>query len=114
MSGHGLPEVHSLEQLRRSQTASLYEGGDEAGVSIFVTTYERDQGVGLHTHPYPETFVVEAGTACFRVGGEEFEVAAGHVFTVPPEVPHGFSGAGEDLLRVVSVHPRGRVEQTDL
>lgn len=33
---------------------------------------------------------------------------------VPPETPHGFKNAGEDTLRVVSVHPSPRVVQTNL
>jgi hypothetical protein len=32
----------------------------------------------------------------------------------PAETPHGFAGAGDDTLRVVSVHPSGTVQQTDL
>ena len=41
-------------------------------------------------------------------------MAAGHIVVVPAETPHGFKGAGDDTLRVVSVHPNPRVEQTDL
>lgn len=113
MSADGV-EVRSYEQLRRSPTASLYEGGDEIDVSVFITAYERGQGVGLHVHPYPETFVVEAGTAKFTVGEQQLIVEAGHVLTVPGETPHRFEGAGDDQLRVVSIHPSPSVLQTDL
>ena len=106
--------VIPIEELRRSPTAALFEGGDSVPVSIFVTRYERDRGPDLHVHPYPEVFVVEAGTATFTVGGEELTVAAGHIVTVPAETPHGFKGAGDEPLRVVSVHPSGTVQQTDL
>lgn len=109
-----VPRVIPIEDLRRSPTASLFEGGEEIGVSIFVTAYERGQGPALHLHPYPEAFVVQAGTALFTVGEEEVEVTDGHVVVVPAETPHGFKGAGEGVLRVVSVHPSPRVEQTDL
>ena len=106
--------VTPIEELRLSPTAALFEGGDTVPVSIFVTRYERGRGPDLHVHPYPEVFVVEAGTATFTVGGEELTVAAGHIVTVPAETPHGFKGAGDDELRVVSVHPSARVQQTDL
>jgi quercetin dioxygenase-like cupin family protein len=106
--------VTPIEDLRRSATAALFEGGDAIPVSIFVTEYPRGRGPDLHVHPYPEVFVVEAGTARFTVAGEELVVAAGHVVTVPAETPHGFKGAGDDTLRVVSVHPSGTVQQTDL
>ena len=100
--------------MRVSPTAALFEGGDELGVSIFVTRYERGQGVPLHLHPYPEVFVVETGSARFTVAGEELEVEAGNVVIVPARAPHGFEGAGDGVLQVVSVHPSGKVEQVDV
>ncbi len=59
-------------------------------------------------------FVIQAGTAAFTVGDDEPVVTHGHVVVIPAGTPHGFEGAGDDTLRVVSVHPSGRVEQTDL
>ena len=109
-----MPDVVPIEELRRSPTAALFEGGDEIPVSIFVTEYSRGQGPDLHLHPYPEVFVVQTGTATFTAGEEEFTVAAGHIATVPAHTPHGFKAAGDETLRVVSVHPSPRVEQTDL
>lgn len=106
--------VVPLEALRRSPTAALFEGGDEVGVSIFVTAYRRRQGPALHLHPYPEVFVVQDGTAVFTAGDDELTVGAGHVVVVPAHTPHGFKGAGNDTLRVVSVHPSPSVQQTDL
>jgi quercetin dioxygenase-like cupin family protein len=106
--------VTPIEDLRRSATAALFEGGDDVPVSIFVTEYERGQGPDLHLHPYPEAFVVETGTAIFTAGDEELTVAGGHVVVVPAETPHGFKCAGDDRLRVVSVHPSPTVVQTDL
>lgn len=109
-----MARVVPIEELRRSATAALFEGGEEIPVSIFVTEYQRGQGPDLHLHPYAEAFVVLTGTARFTAGDEELTVAAGHVVTVPAETPHGFKGAGDDTLRVVSVHPSPKVEQTNL
>jgi quercetin dioxygenase-like cupin family protein len=106
--------VIPFDDLRFSPTAQLFEGGEEIGVSVFITTYERGQGPQLHKHPYPEVFVVHTGTAWFSVGGEELTVEAGNVVIAPAEAPHAFKGAGDDTLRVMSVHPSGRVQQTDL
>lgn len=100
-----------LEELRSSPTAALFEGGDEIAASIFVTQFEAGQGPGLHVHPYAEVFVVETGTAGFTVGDEEITVAEGHIVVVPPETPHGFKAVGDETLRVLSVHPRGKIEQ---
>ena len=106
--------VIPIEDLRRSPTAALFQGQTEIPVSIFITEYRRGQGPDLHLHPYPEVFVVETGTAVFTAGDEQVTVAGGHVVVVPAETPHGFKGAGDDTLRVVSVHPSPTVKQTDL
>ena len=106
--------VVPIADLRRSATAALFEGGDQAPVSIFVTEYARGQGPDLHVHPYPEVFVVETGTAVFTAGDEKLSVEGGSVVVVPEETPHGFKCAGDDTLRVVSVHPSPGVIQTNL
>jgi quercetin dioxygenase-like cupin family protein len=106
--------VIPVEDLRRSPTAALFEGRDEIPVSMFITEYGRGQGPPLHLHPYPEAFVVQTGTAVFTVGEDEVTVTRGHVVVIPAQTPHGFKGAGDDVLRVVSVHPSATVEQTNL
>ena len=106
--------VVAIEDLRRSATAALFEGGDDVPTSIFVTQYERGQGPQLHLHPYPEVFVVQTGTATFTAGDEELLVEMGHIVVVPARTPHRFTCTGDDTLRVVSVHPSPTVQQTDL
>jgi quercetin dioxygenase-like cupin family protein len=106
--------VTPIEDLRRSPTASLFQGRDDVPISIFVTEYQRGQGPDLHLHPYPEVFVVQTGSATFTAGDEELTVSGGNIVTVPAETPHRFKAAGDDTLRVVSVHPSGKVQQTDL
>jgi mannose-6-phosphate isomerase-like protein (cupin superfamily) len=109
-----LATVIPIENLRRSPTAALFEGGGGLPVSIFVTEYQRGQGPQLHLHPYPEVFVVRAGTAAFTVGDDRLVVGSGNIVIVPGQTPHRFECEGDDTLRVVSVHPNGTVEQTDL
>jgi quercetin dioxygenase-like cupin family protein len=107
-------KVIPLDELRRSPTAALFEGRDDAAVSVFVTRYERGQGPSLHRHPYPEVFVVHTGTAKFRVGEEEIVVGGGHVVVVPAETAHAFESVADDVLNVVGIHPSREVVQTDL
>jgi quercetin dioxygenase-like cupin family protein len=109
-----LAKVVPVADIRRSETAALFEGGDDIDASMFITRYPRDRGPDLHTHPYPELFLVEAGTATFIVGHEEVVVSEGHVVVVPAETVHGFKNRADDELRVVSVHPSPTVKQTNL
>jgi len=104
--------VIPIDELRKSETASLFEGGDRVPVSIFVTEHPRGKGAALHVHPYPEAFVVQGGTAVFTVGDEKVTVEGGHFVVVPAETPHGFECASDDALRIVSVHPSPTVQQT--
>jgi mannose-6-phosphate isomerase-like protein (cupin superfamily) len=103
-----------MDAIRRSAMSALFQGGQDAPISIFVTEFPRGRGPDLHLHPYPEVFLVEAGTAAFTVGDDSFTVAAEHVVVVPAQTPHTFKGAGDDTLRVVSVQPSPTVVQTDL
>jgi mannose-6-phosphate isomerase-like protein (cupin superfamily) len=103
-----------MEELRRSAMAALFQGGHEAPLSIFVTEFPRGRGPDLHLHPYPEVFLVETGTAEFTVGEERFTVTGEHVVVVPAETPHRFTGAGDDIVRVVSMQPSPTVIQTDV
>jgi mannose-6-phosphate isomerase-like protein (cupin superfamily) len=65
-------------------------------------------------HPYPEVLLVETGAALFTVGEEQFTVTGEHVVVVPAQTPHGFKGAADETLRVVSIHASPTVVQTDL
>jgi quercetin dioxygenase-like cupin family protein len=104
--------VRSAEDFRSSPAAVLFEGRD-AGVelSLFVTTFAPGRGPDLHVHPYPELFLVEEGTARFTVDGEHGLVESGHLVVAPAAAPHRFENAGPGTLRVVSVHPSGKVVQ---
>ena len=106
--------ITPIEDIRLSERAAKFEGADTIPVSMFITRYRCGEGPDQHLHPYAEAFVVESGTARFLVDGETIEVAAGNVVVVPPETPHGFKNPGDEMLRVVSVHPSPTVLQTDL
>jgi mannose-6-phosphate isomerase-like protein (cupin superfamily) len=112
--GFTIVTVIPIEELRRSAMSALFEGGGDAPISSFVTEYPRGRGPDLHMHPYPEVLLVENGAARFTIGERHFTVSGEHVVVVPAQTPHGFKGAGDDTLRVVSVHSSGTVIQTDL
>ena len=91
-----------------------FEGREHgSSVSFFIVgTFEAGTGPGLHTHPYDETFIVEAGSATFTVGDETFELGAGKIVVVPAGTPHKFvSGEG---FRLISIAPSDHMEQEDL
>ena len=89
-----------------SATASRFEGGPRAGVGVTLLIVRTPPGrfVRLHTHPYPETFVLLEGKGRWTAGEEVIEASAESVISVPAHTLHGFRNIGEVPLLVVSAH----------
>jgi quercetin dioxygenase-like cupin family protein len=112
------PRVAKLDlaDLQFSPTAWLFEGGPRAGVgiSMFITRTPPGRAIELHTHPYPETFLLLEGRGRWTAGDTVAELAPEQMITVPPNTPHGFRNIGDAPLLVVSVHESGELQQTFL
>ena len=106
--------VLDLDEMEFSPTAWLFEGGPRAGVgiSIFVVRTPPGGSVDLHTHPYPETFLLLEGRGHWTVDNEVVEVQANQILAVQPHTPHGFRNVGDEPLLIVSVHEAATLEQT--
>ncbi|HEY8626451.1 MAG TPA: cupin domain-containing protein [Solirubrobacteraceae bacterium] len=108
MSDRQMAEVTSidLDELRVGPTAALFEGGPRAGagITMFVVRTPPGSFVELHTHPYPETFVLLAGAGRWTAGGKVIEAQAERMISVPANTLHGFRNIGDVPLLVVSVH----------
>ena len=102
--------VFHLDDMQFSSTASLFEGLPRAGVGItvFVVRTLPDKGVGIHVHPYSETFLLLEGQGRWTAGDDVVDMHPNQMLVVPPETPHGFRNTGEQPLLVVSVHESGR------
>ncbi|HET8750917.1 MAG TPA: cupin domain-containing protein [Gaiellaceae bacterium] len=116
MTGPSDVVVLELQDLKFSPTAALFEGGPRAGVgvSMFIVRTPPGGAVELHTHPYPETFLLLEGKGRWTAGEHVVELHPDQMIVVPPETPHGFRNIGEQRLHVVSVHESGTLEQTFL
>jgi len=89
-----------------------FEGRDHGTpVSFFLIDYAPGERVGLHLHPYPETWIVRAGEAEFTVGDERLRARPGDIVVAPARVPHGFLAVGSGRLELVCIHPHDHVEQ---
>jgi quercetin dioxygenase-like cupin family protein len=102
-----MPASHlSIDDLRLSPTAALFEGGPRAGVGVTMFIVRTPPGglVELHTHPYAETFVLLEGSGRWTAGDEVIEASAESIICVPAETLHGFRNVGQEPLLFVSVH----------
>jgi len=109
-----MTRVIPVDDVRYTPAVAVLECGDDAPISFYVTEFGRGDGPPLHTHPYPEVFLVERGAALFTAGEEEMTVSEGNYVLVPAETPHRYLGASDEPARVVSVQPSGRVVQTNV
>ncbi len=109
-----MPRVIAVDDVRYTPAVAVLECGDDAPISFYVTEFKRGEGTPLHLHPYPEVFLVERNTAVFTAGDQELTVTEGHYVLVPANTPHRYVGASDDPVRVVSVQPSGKVEQTNV
>ena len=97
--------VTDRSELDRGDPTSELQGHQiGAGVSIILVDMPPGAGVRLHRHPYEEVFVVEEGTATYRVGSATLAVRAGQILTVSAGVAHAFTNTGEGRLRQVDIH----------
>jgi len=97
------------DQLRQSNNSLEFEGADHdgVGVSFFLLNAAPGRGPSLHTHEYPEVFIMLEGSATFRGPDSEVEVSAGEVVVVPAGEPHGFKASGDGSRQVnIHVNPR--------
>lgn len=99
--------VIDQDRLPISGRSHEFEGPEHGGVDVSFILVDLPPGAGpsLHSHPYPEVFIVQEGRASFVVDGEEHEVEAGQVVVVPAGVPHSFVNPGPGQLRQVDIHP---------
>lgn len=80
----------------------VHYGGVPASLIFF--NGPPDSGPRLHSHPYPELFVIEEGEATFVVGDDLTIATAGQILIAPAGVPHKFTNTGSGFLRSIDIH----------
>jgi quercetin dioxygenase-like cupin family protein len=104
--------ILSVDDLQGGENATLFEGRDHgSSVSGFLVHASPGGGPGLHHHPYEETFFVLEGSVTFTAGDETIEAGTGQIVVVPADTAHGFVNSGDDVLRMVTIHPSDHVIQ---
>lgn len=101
-------------ELRPGGTIKFVGEPHGSGASFFHVKSPPGTGASLHTHPYPETWVVLKGKVRFTVGGQPIEAIAGQVVVGGANIPHKFVNIGTDLLEAICIHPSPIIIQEDL
>jgi mannose-6-phosphate isomerase-like protein (cupin superfamily) len=105
-----------LDDMAFSPTAWLFEGGARAGLgfTVFVVRTAPGGSVGLHVHPYAETFLLFEGRGRWTAGDTVVDLEPNRMLVVPPQTPHGFRNTGDGPLLLVSIHESPSLQQTFL
>ena len=98
----------------KSRTVRFEGTAHGTDIAFFAVDNDPGQGPGLHTHPYPETWIVHSGRARIVAGDETIEAGPGDIAVVPGGVPHKFTNIGEGRLVIFCVHDAGTMEQVNL
>src|SRR4051812_5058405 len=90
-----------------------FEGADHGSdVSVIFVDAPPGRGPALHSHPYIETFVIQAGRVRFSVDGRTIDAAAGDVVVAPAGAARGCTPLEPDGARMVTIHSAERFVTT--
>jgi len=104
--------LRSFPTISEKSRTIRFEGRDHGSpVSFFLVDNDPGKGSDLHMHPYPETWVLRAGTAEFTVGDEKIVGTAGDIIVAPANVPHRYINTGTGPLQMVCIHPGDQIVQ---
>jgi len=103
-----------LDDLPHTEHAHEFVGADHGNVPFCIILVHSAPGTGprLHSHPYPEVFVIESGQATIRLGDRDVVAHHGQIAIAPADVPHGFTNSGPGELRLTAIHGATRFDTT--
>jgi mannose-6-phosphate isomerase-like protein (cupin superfamily) len=77
----------------------------DPNASFLIIEAQPGTGPRLHSHPYPEIFIIQTGQATFTIGDSTLHATGGQIIVAPANVPHKFINTGTDTLRQIDIHP---------
>lgn len=103
--------INMAELPLRGEASRVFEGSQygDTNVSFFLLEAPPGEGPSLHSHPYEEIFVLQAGQATFTVGEATLEATSGQIVIAPAGIPHKFVNSGKTPLRSINIHPSSRM-----
>ena len=100
----------NITELRLSGgTARVFDGSKygDTNVSFFLIDAPSGEGPSLHSHPYEEVFVIQAGEVTFTVGDATIEATGGQIVIAPAELLTNSSIQARQFFAVlISIQPR--------
>ncbi|MDA1000653.1 MAG: cupin domain-containing protein [bacterium] len=88
-------------EVRPGVTRKVFTG---EGSMLVMTEVHPGANEAPHTHPFEQLVFVVEGNANFTLGEKKIAIAAGSVFRVPPETPHGAEVTSKGPCRLLAVY----------
>lgn len=98
-----LCETQWRPNYRKWDISAQDDGTTSSNLSISVAG--PGAGAPLHKHESDEIIVILDGELDVRLGDDVVTVGRDHTLIIPPNVPHGFSVAGEKEARILTFFP---------
>jgi len=80
----------------------------DSGLTFLLIDAAPGSGASMHSHPYEEIFIIQAGQATFYVGNAARIARAGEIVQIPAGQPHAFVNSGDGQLRQIDIHASPR------
>ncbi|MFZ5732427.1 MAG: cupin domain-containing protein [Pseudomonadota bacterium] len=109
----GVHVIRAADVENAGGRSKMFEGAATgAGVSFFLVDTDTGEGPALHSHPYPETWIVRSGRARFTADGRDIEAGPGDIIVVGAGIAHCFECISEEPVEIVCIHAAERFETT--
>ena len=81
------PLVHAINYQNVSIVSKQIIKKPNGNITLFA--FDKDESLTEHTSPYEAVVYMVDGEMEIKIGGNPFNVKAGEILVMPPNVPHG-------------------------
>lgn len=107
----GVHVIRAADVENAGGRSKMFEGAaTSAGISFFLVDSDTGEGPALHSHPYPETWIVRSGRARFTAGRQTIEAGPGDIIVVGAGIAHRFECISAEPVEIVCIHAAERFE----
>jgi len=71
--------------------------------NITLFAFDKDESLTEHTSPYEAVVYMVDGEMEIRIGGNPFNVKAGEIIVMPPNVPHGLRASTKSKMLLTMI-----------
>lgn len=75
----------------------------KANGNITLFAFDKDESLSEHTSPYEAVVFVIDGEMEITIGGNTYNVKAGEILVMPPNIPHGLKATVKSKMLLIMI-----------